>query len=197
MLNLNSLCLLAALAAGGLSACRDQKGSATDGPAGVDVASADGGAAGQDVSAASAEASIMDRGGDIKWAVDAADVAVAGDVLPAAGAGDTGGVPCGGSTCQATQICLTFGGGGGPMPCAPPGDGGNCPEGSEYTASCRDRPGAGCLPAPPPPRCADHPAGCPADQPACACAPKDVCLYQSYVCSTVSGRTVSCFSKAQ
>ena len=94
------------------------------------------------------------------------DATSAGDL-----AVNTGGQPCGNSTCSTAQTCVLFSGGPAPL-CQAVGDGG-CPPGLVHTASCFNpstgtQVSPGCTEPPSAPGCKDIPAGC-SDLCTCLC----------------------------
>lgn len=146
-----------------------------------------------------AEVFGTDQGADLNGDGDTVDLAAVSDTSPTDTTDDGTPVVCGGAVCGPTQICLSFSAAGGPRECSTPGDGGVCPEGTQYTNACGNHPagGFGCIAVPPTSRCADGPAGCPRDQPNCECAPKDVCQLPTYRCASASGKTLSCLETSQ
>jgi len=105
---------------------------------------------------------------------------------------------CNGISCDASEICVYPSCGGGILPCEPPSDAGECPQGwSRGTCAFS---GEGCIPppcTPPPAFCAPRPAACPASKIDCSCLPDDVCTHEGRYggsCGFVSGREVMCLS---
>jgi hypothetical protein len=126
----------------------------------------------------------------------------AGGVAGTTGTGGTAGtgVPCGGATCRADQVCVHPSCGGGVQVCLPLGDAGQCPSGWVMTDQCSSGSGPGCVPPvcdPPPPRCADVPAAC-SGAPTCSCLPSSVCTQSNGQnggsCGFVSEANVICGS---
>jgi hypothetical protein len=111
-----------------------------------------------------------------------------------ADAGD-GGIACGGQQCGANQVCVHASCGGGvPAACTALQDGGTCPTGWTYMASCPNLGHAGCAPppcTPPAPKCAAIPVGC-GGTATCRCLPSDLCSAGS--CASVVDGQVFCLS---
>lgn len=109
-------------------------------------------------------------------------------------AGDAGGDAgpiCGGSQCGPHQVCVSMSCGGGAAVCTPAPDGGQCPSGLTYSATCAaGRPGCMDPPcSPPPPSCMDVPAAC-AAPPTCSCLSFTVC--GAMPCASVVNGQVFC-----
>jgi hypothetical protein len=125
----------------------------------------------------------------------------AGGAAGATGTGGTGGgVPCGGVSCRADQVCVHPSCGGGAQVCIPLGDAGQCQSGWTMTNQCPTSGGPGCVPPPcdpPPPKCVDIPAAC-SGAPMCSCLPDTVCTQTNGqyggICAFVSDANVTCLS---